>query len=98
MRERYWHFHNHDGLDREEAKEACRRIDIALGKAPVKAYEGPPETEGFGITAITVCHLFEGETYASTGYSICSNRDQFSKKTGRNIARARAYQALEVTL
>ena len=42
---------------------------------------------------VTVCQLErEDRSVASVGYAFCSDNDNFNKKTGRNIALARAIQ------
>lgn len=45
-----------------------------------------------GKPVITVCLLWTGSSL-SRGVAICSDKDNFCKKTGRNIAKRRAGQA-----
>lgn len=43
----------------------------------------------------TACLLFDGEKVIAKGVAYCSPREQFIKRTGRNIACGRAVKALE---
>ena len=49
-------------------------------------------------TAVTICHLEDtSHNRLATGYSFCSNSDQFSKKRGRTISEGRARKQLRKT-
>ena len=65
----------------------------------VFAYDEDP-TYIRDIPRATVCTILKDNTL-SVGYAICSKKDHFNKKTGRNIAFARAlnkpYAVVDVT-
>lgn len=48
------------------------------------------------LSGATVCHLVDDkDVRLATGYSFCSAKDQFCKRTGRLIAEGRARKRLE---
>lgn len=44
----------------------------------------------------TVCQLFDGDEVVSVGVAYCSPKDNYNKRTGRELARRRAEDGLEI--
>ena len=84
---KYWHI--------TDNKEVSDILGIICNKAkPTNPIYKIKDESYENVMTITVCEITIGDNSA-TGFSLCSRKDQFSRKLGRTIAQGRAMAIMD---
>jgi len=93
LRAKFYHSQRDKKDPREPVFDWEQAAQCALQEGQIDIYDGPIGNED-PFNGLTVCEIVDHDVILARGFAFCSSRDQFCRKTGRQVSLGRALKDL----